>query len=43
MLDLLLLRKNLLVEQIDLLGWGRIVVVLGLLAGCWGFTTNIVK
>lgn len=43
MLDLLLLSKNLLVKQVDLLSWGGVVIVLGLLSRSRGFTANVVK
>lgn len=42
-LDLLLLRDNLLVEQVDLLGGNGIVVILGLLAGRRGFSADVVQ
>lgn len=42
-LDLLLLRDNLLVEKIDLLCWHRVIVGLGLLPRRRGFSPNIIE
>jgi hypothetical protein len=43
MLDLLLLREDLLVKQINLLSGSGVVVALGLLAGSGSFAANIVE
>ena len=42
-LDLLLLGENLLVEEVDLLGGDRVVVVLGLLPGRGRFAPDVVE
>jgi len=42
-LDLLLLRDNLLVEQVDLLSGNGVVVTLGLLAGRRGLSADVIQ
>jgi hypothetical protein len=42
-LDLLLLGDNLLVEEVDLLGGHRVIIVLGLFSRGWCFSANVIE